>query len=196
MSKKNEEQFTMLPYQLMRNKELKDGDKITLAIIYSFYNNDKVCYISNNMLGDMLGISRTAASERITKLETLGYIQCERTMVNGKERRTIVPLRMVSLVGEPNPLVGKPTRTSRSTDPSLVGEVGSIILPSLLDKRLDKELYKEKLSKVVIKSELCRKLNLRTEQFLQHIEDNFSTYLNKQLLEQNKNLIEQYATAE
>jgi len=117
---------------------------MTLAIIYSFYDNKKECFISNNMLGDMMGISRTTASEKVTKLESLGYIKCDRQMINGKEKRTIVPLRMVSLVDKPNPLVGKPTllvgkpnRVSRKTDTSLVGEVGSIIQPLLLDKVLD-----------------------------------------------------------
>ena len=99
----------------------------------------------------MLGVSRTTASERITKLETLGYIKCERVMVNGKEKRTIVPLRMVSipnelvgtpnvLVGTPNQLVGSPNDISRYSDTSLVGGVGSIIYP-LLDNELNKELH-------------------------------------------------------
>lgn len=131
---KQGEPFLMVPYTILQNKELKDGDKMTLSLIYSFYNNDKEVYISNNKLGDMLGVSRTTASERITKLESLGYIKCERVMVNGKERRTIVPLRMV---GKPKPLVGTPNGISRNSDTSLVGEVGSIILPSLLDKELD-----------------------------------------------------------
>lgn len=125
----------MVPYTILKNKELKDSDKITLSLIYSFHNNDKEIYISNNRLGDMLSISRTAASERITKLETLGYIKCNRVMINGKEKRTIVPLRMV---GTPNGLVGTPNRISRSTDQSLVGEVGSIIYP-LLNNKLNKE---------------------------------------------------------
>ena len=141
-----QEQFVMVPYTILQNKELKDSDKMTLALIYSFHNNNKQVYISNSKLGEMLGISRTAASERVTKLETLGYIKCERVMVNGKERRTILPLKMVgepkSIVGLPNPLVGEPNGISRSTDSLLVGEVGSIIQSSLLNKSLDNSLDK------------------------------------------------------
>jgi DNA-binding Lrp family transcriptional regulator len=163
MSTKKEEQFLKVPYTILRNKELKDSDKTTLSLIYSFFNNEKEMYMSNNKLGYMLGISRTSASERITKLETLGYIRCDRVMVNGKEKRTIVPLKMVGtpnelvgtpneLVGTPNLLVGTPNGISRSTDTSLVGEPGSIIYPLLLDKVLnklkenipDKELYNKK----------------------------------------------------
>lgn len=110
---KNEDKFLIVPYPILQNKELKDGDKMTLSLIYSFHNNNKEVYISNSKLGKMLGVSRTTASERITKLEKLGYILCKRVMVNGKERRTIVPLRMVpfpnQLVGVPNLLVGIPT---------------------------------------------------------------------------------------
>lgn len=150
----NKEQFLMVPYTILQNKELKDSDKMTLALIYSFHNNNKEVYISNNKLGYMLGVSRTTASERITKLETLGYIKCERVMVNGKERRTIVPLKMVGepkpLVSTPNLLVGKPNGISRYSDTSLVGEVGSIIYPLLnneLNKIPHKELNKENLDK-------------------------------------------------
>lgn len=132
------EQFLMVPYTILQNKELKDSDKMTLALIYSFHNNNKEVYISNNKLGYMLGVSRTTASERVTKLETLGYIKCERIMVNGKERRTIIPLKMVGepkpLVGTPNLLVGEPNCISRSTEPSLVGGVGSIKYPLLNNK--------------------------------------------------------------
>lgn len=148
------EQFLMVPHTILQNKELKDSDKMTLALIYSFRNNNKEVYISNNKLGFMLGVSRTTASERITKLETLGYIKCERVMVNGKERRTIVPLKMVGspnrLVGTPNPLVGTPNGISRYSDTSLVGGVGSIIYPILdneLNKISDNELNKEKTIK-------------------------------------------------
>ena len=151
MSTNKEEQFLIVPYTILQNKELKDGDKMTLALIYSFHNNNKEIYISNNKLGSMLGVSRTTASERVTKLEILGYIECQRVMVNGKQKRTIVPLRMVSipntLVGTPNLLVDTPTQVvgtpnhiSRDSDTSLVGRVGSIIYP-LLNNELNKEVH-------------------------------------------------------
>ncbi len=178
----------MIPYSILQNKELKDTDKITLSLIYSFYNNNKEMYMSNNKLGTMLGISRTAASERITKLETLGYIQCNRIMINGKEKRTITPLRMV---GEPTNTGRCTEPTSRSTDSSLVGEVGSIIYP-LLDKELDKELYNTGLSKIELKTRIIFSLNINSEQLNKFIEEGFSNYWNPALLEQNKDIINEY----
>jgi DNA-binding Lrp family transcriptional regulator len=151
------EQFLMVPYTILQNKELKDSDKMTLALIYSFHNNNKEVYISNNKLGYMLGVSRTTASERVTKLETLGYIKCERVMVNGKERRTIVPLKMVGepkpLVGTPNLLVGTPNSTSRYSDTSLVGGVGSIIYP-ILNKELNKLPHNELNNEISVEEQL------------------------------------------
>ena len=139
------EQFLSVPYTILNNKELSDGDKFTLSLIYSFYNNDKEIFISNKTLGGRLGISRTAASERVTKLEALGYIKCDRTYVNGKQRRTIIPLRMVAIpniiVGTPTLIVAEPNSIGRSTEQGLVGEVGSIIYPLLLDKSLDELLH-------------------------------------------------------
>lgn len=166
MKNSKEDQFLMVPYTILQNKELKDSDKMTLALIYSFHNNNKEIYMSNNKLGFMLGVSRTTASERVTKLETLGYIKCERVMVNGKERRTIVPLKMVCepkpLVGTPNVLVGEPNGISRSTDTSLVGEVGSIIYPILnkeLNKVIDKDIILEELEQIVMQLDLIKNDN-------------------------------------
>ena len=139
------EQFLAVPYTILNNKELSDGLKFTLSLIYSFYNNDKQIFISNKTLGVRLGISRTAASERITKLEQLGYIKCERTTINNKQRRTIIPIKMVAepnrLVATPNRVVGEPNTISRSTEQGLVGEPGSIIYPSLLDNELHTLLH-------------------------------------------------------
>lgn len=179
------EQFLSVPYTILNNKELSDGDKFTLSLIYSFYNNDKEIYISNNRLGERLGISRTAASERITKLEQLGYIKCDRTFVNGKQRRTITPLRMVAIptliVGQPNTIVGTPNSISRPTEQGLVGEVGSIIYPSLLDKPLDKLLH---TGITLEQLELIDEKELTNEQrgnFFQ-----YKNYLIKQLKENGK----------
>lgn len=156
------EQFLSVPYTILNNKELSDGDKLTLSLIYSFYNNDKDMFMSNNKLGLRLGISRTAASERITKLEQLGYVKCERNFVNGKQQRTITPIRMVAIptliVGEPNTIVGTPNSISRSTDPLLVGEVGSIIYPLLLDKSLDELLHTD----ITLEELECIDMNILT----------------------------------
>lgn len=141
------EQFIAVPYSIAGNKDLNDGDKLTLSLIYSLYNNTQNVYISNNRLGSILGISRTAASERITKLENMGYIKCVRFKNKSNQKRYIVPIDMVGkaneVVGEPNRVVAKPNRvvgvpttSSRHTDHQVVGEAGSIIY-TLLDYKLE-----------------------------------------------------------
>jgi DNA-binding Lrp family transcriptional regulator len=203
----NQEQFLMVPFTILQNKELKDSDKMTLALIYSFHNNKKEIYISNNKLGYMLGVSRTTASERITKLESLGYIKCERVMINGKERRTIVPLKMVGepkpLVGTPNLLVGKPNSISRYSDTSLVGEVGSIIYP-LLNNELNKISHNELNKENSVEDKWIRKGKLETQlkqvfKFIPNIIkliqlDDMETIKSKNvdIFEDNINLIEEY----
>lgn len=81
----DKEQFTMVPHSIMSNRNLTDQDKLTLSIILSFVNNDKQCYIGNDRLGDMLGISKNAASKRIQKLESLGCIKLDYTYKEGKK---------------------------------------------------------------------------------------------------------------
>lgn len=183
----NKEQFLMVPYTILQNKELKDSDKMTLALIYSFHNNKKEMYMSNTKLGFMLGVSRTTASERITKLETLGYIKCERIMINGKERRTIVPLRMVSLpnplVGTPNPLVGEPNDNSRYSDTSLVGEVGSIIYP-ILNNELNNLPHNELNNKILIEQQIEELTKLIIENKFENNEARGKAYEERYYLEQ------------
>lgn len=185
------EQFLMVPYTIMQNKELKDSDKMTLALIYSFHKNKKEMYMSNSRMGIMLGVSRTTASERVTKLEALGYIKCERVMINGKERRTIVPLRMVSipnpLVGTPNPLVGEPNDVSRYSDTLLVGGVGSIIYP-LLNKELDNLPHNELDNEISIEEQLEEIEKLIKEDKFETGDDRCEAY--KQRFELQKQLKE------
>jgi hypothetical protein len=52
-----------------------DGDnKILLCKIIELDKLPNGCYISNNGIGKILGMSRTSASKRISKLKQLGYI--------------------------------------------------------------------------------------------------------------------------
>jgi biotin operon repressor len=126
MKKKFNFEYLVIPFPILGNKELKDSDKMTLSLIYSFHNNGQTFYMSNEKMGERLGVSTTAASERITKLEKLGYIMTQRTKLGSKERRIVIPLRMIPPVGTPNPPVGTPIDTSRYTEYTPVGGVGSI----------------------------------------------------------------------
>jgi DNA-binding Lrp family transcriptional regulator len=85
------EQFLMVPYSILLDDNLNDGDKITLSLILSYSKMDKGCIISNGMLGRILNISPTAASERITKLKKLGYILVKQVTINNYTRRKVIP---------------------------------------------------------------------------------------------------------
>jgi len=76
---KNEtEQFFKMPHSLSSNPKLKDGDKLTLALIKSWIDNDQECFMSNQYIGNVLGCSGTAAgisSETIgISSQEIGYV--------------------------------------------------------------------------------------------------------------------------
>jgi DNA-binding Lrp family transcriptional regulator len=144
---KNKEQFLKIPYSILENKILSDGEKITLMLIYSYHNNDKKFYMSNSVIGERIGCSRTAVSKRITKLEKMGLIQCDYTYKNNSkevDKRFITPLKVVPKFNTVVPKVSVGgeliPQGSSSGFTEVVPKVGSIILPSLLDKSLDKLL--------------------------------------------------------
>jgi Mn-dependent DtxR family transcriptional regulator len=86
------QQFLMVPYSVLFDDRLNDGDKITLSLIISYSKTDMGCIISNGTLGKILNISPTAASERITKLKKLGYITCKNITIKNYTRRKVKPI--------------------------------------------------------------------------------------------------------
>ena len=82
---KKEEQFTMIPHSLMSNKDLTDQDKLTLSVILSFIKNGKEVFIGNDTLGNMLGITKNAASIRVLRLEKIGCVSLRYTYKEGKK---------------------------------------------------------------------------------------------------------------
>jgi DNA-binding Lrp family transcriptional regulator len=133
---KNEtEQFLKMSYDILENKQLNAGEKITLALIYSFHNNKKEMYMSYGKMASRMGVSRTTAIDRINSLREKGYIETKE--INSK-RRIIIPLRMVEIptnvVDVPTTMVDVPTDNGRNTEQSMVGVVGAIIYPSLNKK--------------------------------------------------------------
>ena len=137
----------MIPYSVLESKVLNDGEKITLMLIYSYHNNEKQFYMSNAVIGERIGCSRTAVSKRITKLEKMGYIKCDYTYKNNSkevDKRFIIPVQVVPKFNRVVPKVSIGVETTPQGSSSgfieVVPEVGSIILPSLLDKTLNKIL--------------------------------------------------------
>lgn len=148
-----EEQFTMIPKSLMGNKDLTDQDKLTLGVILSFIKNGKECYIGNDTLGDMLGISKNAASKRILRLDTIGCISLRYTYKEGKkevDKRYITLLSLTPQVSSdrlypisPQTIPYSPTDYTLSPDrlQGVSPKVGGIIQPSLLNNLKNKVLH-------------------------------------------------------
>ena len=160
--KKDIEQFTQIPHSLMSNKDLTDQDKLTLGVILSFIKNGKECYIGNDTLGDMLGISKNASSIRIKRLEKIGCISLRYTYKDGKkevDKRYINLLSLTPQVSSRRRRVSSDrqrgivsqTKGYRPTDEEVSSKLGGIIQPdytsvlnNLKDNQLDKVQYKEK----------------------------------------------------
>jgi hypothetical protein len=165
--KKIQEQFLKIPYSILESKDLNDGEKITLMLIYSYHNNQKQFYMSNTSIGELIGCSRTGISKRITKLESMGYIKCEYTYKkNSKEidKRIIIPNKVVPQVSQvvklnhrvvPQVSVGSEIKPqgSSSIQQGVVPQIGSIRLPSLLDELQD-DLLNKQLDKYIIEKNI------------------------------------------
>lgn len=159
--KNKEEQFTRIPHSLMLNEHLTDQDKLTLGVILSFIKNGKECYIGNDKLGKMLGITKNAASSRVLRLEKIGCVALRYTY---KEGTKLVDKRYITLLS----LTPKVSSTKRDissdrregivhetkgyspTDEGVSSKLGGIIQPyytsvldNVVDKSLDKVLNKE-----------------------------------------------------
>jgi hypothetical protein len=140
----------------MCSKDLTDQDKLTLGIILSFINNGKECYIGNDTLGDMLGITKNAASIRINRLEKIGCISLRYTYKEGKkevDKRYITLLSTTPQVSSVRQQVSShklkgvvpQTKGSRLTDEEVSSKQGGIIQPdytNVLDKEVNKSPHK------------------------------------------------------
>lgn len=157
---KNEtEQFFKMPHSLSSNAKLNDGEKLTLALIKSWIDNDQECFMSNQYIGNVLGCSRNAASKRIQKLEKLGCIELRYEYVEGKKECDKRYITFISFEPQVSPdelqgisseTIGVSSQeigyvpTDDSVSPDRRGEVspevGGIIQSSLLDNSLNNEL--------------------------------------------------------
>lgn len=212
--KNKQENYTSIPHSLMCRKDLTDQDKLTLGVIISFINNDKECFIGNDRLGDMLGISKNAASKRILRLQELGCITLKYTYKDGKkevDKRYITfvsfepqvcPDRIEGIV--PQTIGYSPTDDRVWSDrthgvcPKVGGIKQPLLLNNLKDNVLDNTQNKEKpvednYSKAKTKSLLCRELNITSTQFNHYIvEGNTNEYHNQELLNQYQDEINKY----
>jgi len=69
--------YLQIPNYILCDTELDGDNKILLSKIIELHKRGGSCYASNNTFGDLIGMSRSSVSKRITKLKKLGYITTE-----------------------------------------------------------------------------------------------------------------------
>jgi len=84
MKKFNNQTFIPIYHSLLRQPNLTYADKITISCILTWTENDKG-YMGNDYLGQLMGISRPAASKRINRLKSLGILEVRMTYKKGKK---------------------------------------------------------------------------------------------------------------
>lgn len=67
-----------IPAEIWLDKSLSANEKVLYAEIDSFTSNDKACYISNEYIANLLGISETNASKALNSLIKKGYVVVEK----------------------------------------------------------------------------------------------------------------------
>lgn len=180
-----EEQFTQIPHSLMSNKDLTDQDKLTLGLILSWVKNDKECFMGNEYIAEMMGISKNAASIRIKRLEKIGCISLRYTYREGTkevDKRFITLLSMTPQVSSDRQEVSSrrrrgivsQTKGSRPTDDGVSSKLGGIIQPdntSVLDKRLNNVPHKVLNKEISVEERVRRKgeLNVELKQLFKQI---------------------------
>lgn len=75
---KREFKGIFIPAEIWLDKSLSANEKVLYAEIDSFSSNDKACYISNEYIANLLGISETNASKALNSLIKKGYVVVEK----------------------------------------------------------------------------------------------------------------------
>jgi hypothetical protein len=90
-----------IPMELIENKQLDWTNKVLLSEIFSLHSQEKGCIASNKHFGDLLDITDSAASRRISKLKSWNYINTQNIYENNRcLGRKIVPLKQQNTTGK------------------------------------------------------------------------------------------------
>lgn len=100
--------FSVIPTEIIINKEISSTEKLLYAVISSLTNEKGYCWASNQYLGDLIGISERHASRSINKLLQEQLIKVD-IKDNSKRKITLI-----------NIIVGR-TKMSRGVDKNVVG---------------------------------------------------------------------------
>jgi biotin operon repressor len=129
--------YLQIPKYILENKELDGDNKILLSKIIELHNRANGCYASNNTFGDLIGMSRTSVSKRITKLKSLGYITTKDVWEDGQQKgRICTPTFKKNSSQSSKGIVPEVKGGSSPSSKGVVPEVGTNIKPLI-----NKETY-------------------------------------------------------
>lgn len=92
--------FTQIPSYVMSSKELNSTDKCVYGVIYTMLNTTRKCFMSNERIGNDIGLSKKTVSKTITKLVRAGLLNVRLTYKNGTKE---VDKRYITLRNMPMP---------------------------------------------------------------------------------------------
>lgn len=138
--------YLQIPNSILENKELDGDNKILLSKIIELHKRAGSCFASNNTFGNLIGMSRTSVSKRITKLKQLDYITTEDVWEGKVQKgRIITPTykkgssqkKQVSSSSSSKGIVPEVQGGSSPSSKGVVPQVGTNIQP-LTYKKTDK----------------------------------------------------------
>jgi len=130
--------FLQIPNGILENTELDGDNKILLSKIIELHERANGCFASNNTFGNLIGMSRTSASKRITKLTELGYITTKDVCKYGIQRRIITPTYKKGSSRSSKVVVPEVQGGSSPSSKGVVPEVGTNI-KQLINKKTNKD---------------------------------------------------------
>lgn len=92
--------FTQIPSYVMSSKELNSTDKCVYGVIYTMLNVTHKCFMSNERIGNEIGLSKKTISKTLTKLSRAGLLNIKLTYKNGTKE---VDKRYITLGNIPVP---------------------------------------------------------------------------------------------
>lgn len=95
--------FTQIPSYVMSSKELNSTDKCVYGVIYTMLNVTHKCFMSNERIGNEIGLSKKTVSRTLTKLSRAGLLNIKLTYKNGTKE---VDKRYITLGNIPMPQLG------------------------------------------------------------------------------------------
>lgn len=174
--------YLSIPYGLLLENGLSDCDKMVLALILSFYDNEKDFFIPAKNIGEKIGKSQRAAKYSIQNLLSGGYIEeCEKKYkskcyVPTEKAKEFLYIRGAEFAPQENEESAKTSYKGAEIAPQRVQnlqEKGAMIAPNknIINndyKKDDKEnIYKKN------KVDFCRYMISR-EEFARRFPDKYS----------------------